>query len=123
SNTHASDNVHAYASIYADANANTDANTDAHADTYAHANTNSYTRRMLSQLRDSGRVRCASFSHYRLWRYRARLACALRRYHRKLQYRCWRRSAGAKQHGFKYCGRRSSLVAPRQGDTKHGRWN
>src|SRR5207247_8285357 len=68
-----SDLVHAYASIYAYANIYADANPD------AHANTNSYTGRMLSQLRDSGRVRCASFSHYRLWRYRARLACALRR--------------------------------------------
>ncbi len=43
--------------------------------------------------------------------------------HRQFQYRCWRWSAGAKQRGFQYRGRRGSLVAQHQRHTKHGRWN
>ena len=64
-------------------------NTYAYSQTYAHSH--SYTPdpdadsgRCYPNLHDSGRVRCASVSHYRRWKHRTRLARALCEYHRQL---------------------------------------
>ena len=53
-----------------------------HAD--AHSDADADAGGVLSQFHHSGRLRCASVSHYRFWKYRTRLALALCQYHRQL---------------------------------------
>ena len=75
------------------------------------------------QLHDSGRMRCACFSHHRRWKHSTWLAVAVFDYDRQFQYRCWRRSAGPQQRKFQYRGWRSSAVTQHQRRTKHRSWN
>ena len=64
-----------------------------------------------------------SLSHHRRWKYRARLAFTLFRYHRQFQYRCRRWSAGPQQRRFQYGSWRGSALAQHHRHTKHRRWN
>ena len=45
------------------------------------------------------------------------------RYHRQLQHRCWRWSAGPQQRRFQYRSWRCSALAQHHRHTKHRRWN
>ena len=70
----------AHVNAYRDGNSHS----DAHAYRNCHAHANANTGGVLSQFHDSGRLRCASVSHYRFWKYSTRLARARYQYHRQL---------------------------------------
>jgi hypothetical protein len=76
--------AYSYAIAYAYTNTNTYAYSQTYAYPHSYPDADADSGGVLSQFHDSGRVRCASVSHYRRWKHRTRLERALCEYHRQL---------------------------------------